>query len=171
MCPVLCRHFLKNSCFLDCQHLLCGVTKSWSHHLTLHTSNSMFAFGGTFVQWQRECNCNLKKNIHIERKDCTSIEDAEVTSCTGHCDTKSLWEHCTPFDYKYTHFLYFWLLRWTVLESYCHTQWFDPGVWITLVCNGISQRGSWTFFFYLFDTLEMLEIIMYFFFQWRIKSQ
>ncbi len=55
------------------------------------TSNSMFAFGGTFVQWQRECNCNLKKHTYRKKiKDCTSIEDVEVTSCTGHCDTKSM---------------------------------------------------------------------------------
>ncbi|XP_056095226.1 mucin-2-like [Rhinichthys klamathensis goyatoka] len=37
-------------------------------------------------------NCVLGKNVtrlHVD--DCTSIEDVEVTSCTGHCDTKSMY--------------------------------------------------------------------------------
>uniref|UniRef100_A0A671LYJ6 CTCK domain-containing protein n=1 Tax=Sinocyclocheilus anshuiensis TaxID=1608454 RepID=A0A671LYJ6_9TELE len=33
----------------------------------------------------------LEKNITcLHVNDCTSIEDVEVTSCTGHCDTKSM---------------------------------------------------------------------------------
>ncbi|KAK7121757.1 hypothetical protein R3I93_022744 [Phoxinus phoxinus] len=37
-------------------------------------------------------NCVLKNNatrLHVN--DCTSIEDVEVTSCTGHCNTKSMY--------------------------------------------------------------------------------
>uniref|UniRef100_A0A673MKV1 CTCK domain-containing protein n=1 Tax=Sinocyclocheilus rhinocerous TaxID=307959 RepID=A0A673MKV1_9TELE len=34
----------------------------------------------------------LEKNVTRLRVDnCTSIEDVEVTSCTGHCDTKSMY--------------------------------------------------------------------------------
>ncbi|KAF4094914.1 hypothetical protein G5714_023992 [Onychostoma macrolepis] len=37
-------------------------------------------------------NCVLEKNVtrlHVD--DCTSVEDVEVTSCTGRCDTKSMY--------------------------------------------------------------------------------
>uniref|UniRef100_A0A671LW14 CTCK domain-containing protein n=1 Tax=Sinocyclocheilus anshuiensis TaxID=1608454 RepID=A0A671LW14_9TELE len=37
-------------------------------------------------------NCVLEKNVtRLRVDDCTSIEDVEVTSCTGHCDTKSMY--------------------------------------------------------------------------------
>ncbi|XDV53255.1 hypothetical protein PO909_021811, partial [Leuciscus waleckii] len=37
-------------------------------------------------------NCVLGKNLtRLHVNDCTSIEDVEVTSCTGHCDTKSMY--------------------------------------------------------------------------------
>ncbi|KAL1247256.1 hypothetical protein QQF64_022632 [Cirrhinus molitorella] len=37
-------------------------------------------------------NCVLQKNItHLHVDGCTSIEPVEVTSCTGHCDSKSMY--------------------------------------------------------------------------------
>ncbi|CAM4734140.1 unnamed protein product [Leuciscus chuanchicus] len=37
-------------------------------------------------------NCVLMKNVtRLHVNNCTSIEYVEVTSCTGHCDTKSMY--------------------------------------------------------------------------------
>jgi len=36
-------------------------------------------------------NCVLGKNVtHLRFDNCTSIDNVEVTSCTGQCDSKSL---------------------------------------------------------------------------------
>ncbi|XP_039550216.1 intestinal mucin-like protein [Pimephales promelas] len=43
----------------------------------------------------RKCepkNCAIVKNVtRLHVNDCTSIEDVEVTSCTGHCGSKSMY--------------------------------------------------------------------------------
>ncbi|KAK9952103.1 hypothetical protein ABG768_017961, partial [Culter alburnus] len=37
-------------------------------------------------------NCILKKNVtHLHVDGCTSIDKVEVTSCTGHCDSSSIY--------------------------------------------------------------------------------